>query len=292
VIDGDRPTAGPKASVPPLERTGEPIRRHAATAASRRRLRRRLTLRLEQIAVLAVLIGAWELAVSQGWIDELVSRTPLQVWDFTWQMSSSGLLWSALWSTIEATLIGFALASVVGTVVGMGLGLLPRTEAVLNPFFDAFNSMPRIAFGPVFILYFGITTTAKVALAFTVVVFIMIYNARAGIKSADPEIMRLSKALGASRLQLFQKVLLPVSVPSIFAGLRLSMIYSLLGVVTSEIIASRQGMGQLINEYSQTFKLEGVYGLLIVLAIVGMLLNAILLGAENWFLRWRPKLER
>jgi NitT/TauT family transport system permease protein len=271
---------------------GEPRRRHAASAASRRRLRRRLILRIEQIAVLALLIGAWELAVSQGWIDELVSRTPLQVWDFTWQMSSSGQLWSALWSTIEATLIGFALASVVGTVVGMGLGLLPRTEAVLNPFFDAFNSMPRIAFGPVFILYFGITTTAKVALAFTVVVFIMIYNARAGIKSADPEIMRLSKALGASRLQLFQKVLLPVSVPSIFAGLRLSMIYSLLGVVTSEIIASRQGMGQLINEYSQTFKLEGVYGLLIVLAIVGMLLNAILLGAENWFLRWRPKLER
>jgi NitT/TauT family transport system permease protein len=251
-----------------------------------------LSLRSAQLLLLLVLIGVWWLAVRLNLIDALVARSPQQVWDFTVGMWRSGELGSALWATTEATLIGFALASVVGTVVGMALGLLPRTEAVINPFLDAVNSMPRIAFGPVFILYFGITTSAKVALAFTVVVFIMIYNSRAGVKSADPEILRLSKAMGASRWQLFWKVLIPISVPSIFAGLRLSMIYSLLGVVTSEIIAAKQGMGQLISSYSGTFKLEGVYGLLIILAIVGMILNALMMAAENWFLRWQPKLER
>jgi NitT/TauT family transport system permease protein len=263
-----------------------------------RRLRSRLfsrknvLLRLMQVGFFGLVLLIWWGATSLHLIKPLVSRTPAQVWHFTWAAWRSGAIPDALASTVEATLIAFVLASVVGVIVGIALGLMSTVEKVVNPFLDALNSMPRIAFGPVFILYFGITPQAKIALAFTVVVFILIYNARAGIRSADPDVLRLAQTLGISRIQRFFKILLPVAVPSIFAGLKLGMIYSLLGVVTSEIIASRVGLGQLINSYSQTFRMEGVYGILIILGAIGLVLNSIMVGVETWILRWQAPQDR
>jgi NitT/TauT family transport system permease protein len=87
---------------------------------------------------------------------------------------------------------------------------------------------------------------------------------------------------------LFYKVLLPVSIPSIFSGLRLGLVYALLGVIGSEIIASQEGLGQLISLYSGEFRMEAVYGILIVLAVIASILNMITAAAERWLLRWRP----
>lgn len=281
---------------PPEQQSRSATPANAPGGARRRRrasgpVRRGPALRLAQAAFIAGVIGLWWLVTSVGIIKPLLSRTPADVWRFLEASARSGELFSNLGATLEATLLAFVLASAVGIVIGISLGLLPRVEAVVDPFMDALNSMPRIALGPVFIIYFGIGIAAKIALAFTIVVFILIYNARAGVRSADPDILRLSRALGATKKQLFWKILLPVSIPAIFAGLRLGLIYALLGAVTSEIIASREGLGQMIMTYSGTFKLEGVYGILVVLAIVGMLLNSIMLFVERRILRWQPPAE-
>jgi len=127
-----------------------------------------------------------------------------------------------------------------------------------------------------------------VALAFTVVVFILITSARAGVRSVDVDIMRLAAVLGANRRHMFLKILLPVATPAIFGGLRLAVIYALLGVVTSEIIAAKNGMGQLLQEYAGTFQTDAVYGIMIVLAIVAVLLNVLMNRVERHFLRWQP----
>jgi NitT/TauT family transport system permease protein len=247
----------------------------------------RLALRFWQLIFLGALVGVWELVYEYQLVNRLVSRSPAQVWDFGWQLVRTRAFWSAFASTLDATLIAAVLAVLVGIPVGMLLALTPRIEAVVSPVLDALNSMPRIAFAPVFILWFGITTTAKVALAFSVVVFIMIYNARAGVRSVDEDVIRLSKALGTSRLHLFTKVLFRYAIPSILAGVRLSIIYSLLGVVTSEIIASRMGLGLLINQYSSTFELQGTYSVLFVLALTGLGLNLGVSRVERWLLRWK-----
>jgi NitT/TauT family transport system permease protein len=204
----------------------------------------------------------------------------------------SGELWLNMKATLIATVVAFVLASAVGVVVGVALGVLPRTERVLSPFLDAFNATPRIALAPVFIIYFGITTQAKVALAFTLVVFIVLSASRAGVRSADPDALRLSAVTGANKRQLFMKVLLPVAVPQIFASLRLGLIYSLLGVVASEIIASRSGLGQLVAKYTATYQLDHVYSILILLALIATALNQLMVQLEGWLLRWQPPADK
>lgn len=239
-------------------------------------------------AVLLGFVALWWLAVGVELVDPILAKSPLQVWEVFVAAVEEGVVGPALWSTVLATVIGFALASVVGIVVGAALALLPTVSAVLDPFLDALNAMPRVALAPVFIIYFGIGTSAKVALAFSIVVFVLIFSTRAGIRSADPEILRLSVMLDASKLQTFWKVLLPVSVPSIFSGLRLGLVYSFLGVVTSEIIASEEGIGTLIVKYAGAFEMEGVYAFLILLAVVASVLNTAMAVLEKHILRWQP----
>ena len=263
---------------------------HRAARAPRRRypLRSQVALRFWQLLVLLAVIGLWQLVVSLKLVDPIIAKSPAQVFSFLRQSSESGQLWRNTAATMEAVFIAFGLASVVGVMIGITLGLLRGVERVLTPFFDAANAMPRIALAPVFIVWLGIGIDAKVALAFSIVVFIVVSAAQAGVRSADPEVLRMSAVFGITKPQLFYKVLLPVSVPSIFSGLRLGLVYALLGVVGSEIIASQEGLGQLISMYSGEFRLDAVYGILIVLAIIASVLNMITAAAERWLLRWRP----
>lgn len=245
-------------------------------------------VRVCQILLLPLTIGFWHFVAISKFFDPLVARTPGQVLTAVTKIARSGELALHLRSTMEAVFVAFALASVVGIFLGILLALMPRTERVLSPYFDAFNAMPRIALAPVFLIYFGIGTSAKVALAFSLVVFIVMANARAGVLSADADVLRLTTILGARKHQIFTKVYLPVATPAIFAGLRLGLIYSLLGVVASELIAARDGLGMLVAQYSGVFEMEGVYGVLIILALVASVLNSLMRLIERYVLRWQP----
>lgn len=245
-------------------------------------------LLVARIAVLGVVLLVWQIAAASGWIPDVLNRTPGQVGGYLKDGFSSGELGDATWATMQATLLSFALAGVTGVLAGVGVGLLPRFERVVSPFLDALNAMPRIALAPLFVIYFGIDTTGKLALGFSIAFFVVMSSAQAGVKSADPEILRLSSVLSASKIQVFTKVLIPSAVPSIFTGLRLGLIYSLLGVVTSEIMGSRQGLGQLIMKYSGVFVMESIYGILIVLAVLASLINILMTVIESRVLRWRP----
>ena len=226
-----------------------------------------------QIAVGVAFIGIWQAVYAMGWVKPLVARSPGQVGGFLVGMVRTGDLWLPLYSTVEATLAAFLLASAVGVTLGIGLGLFPRFESLVDPYISALNAMPRIAFAPVFILFFGIGQSAKIALAFSVVVFIVMVSARGGIRTVDPDIRTMVAVMNITKREMFWKILLPSAIPSIFAGLRLGVVYSLLGVVTSEILASRVGLGQLIAQYAGTFRLEGVYAIVLVLAVVASALN-------------------
>ena len=237
------------------------------------RLVARAKLTLAQLGVGIAFVAFWQFIYWLGVVKPLVARSPREVWDFLVKITTDGTLMPALYSTLEATIVAFVLASVVGVVIGIGLGLFPRVEALVDPYISAVNAMPRIAFAPVFILMFGIGQPAKIALAFSVVVFIMIVSARGGIRAVDRDIVTMATVMNVTKAQMFSKILLPTAIPAIFSGLRLGVIYSLLGVVTSEILSSRAGLGQLIAWYAGTFALEGVYAVVIVLALVASLMN-------------------
>jgi NitT/TauT family transport system permease protein len=259
------------------------------TTARRRRsgrsVRYRLGLFVARVLVGVVIVGLWQLTVEFTILDPTVTSNPSDVAIYLYDALGTSLLWTNLGATMQAMVIAFLLASSVGVVVGISLALLPRIERVVAPYLDAINAMPRIALAPVFVVGFGLTINAKIALAFSIVVFIVITAARAGVRSVDVDIMRLAAVLGTTRRQMFTKVLFPVAVPSIFGGLRLAVVYSLLGVVTSELIASR--IGQMLQQHASLFEIHGVYGLLIVLAVVASLLNNLMARLEKWMLRWQ-----
>jgi NitT/TauT family transport system permease protein len=254
--------------------------------------RETLVVRVAQVAVGLLLLGGWQLAAAVKWPDPVLAKSPVQAWDYLVTAVRTGELWSNTWATMSAVLIAWVLAGLAGIAAGLALGLMPRTERVLSPYLDAANAMPRIALAPLLIVALGIGTSAKVALASTLVFFIVLSGARAGVRSADAEWLLLSSVLGARKHQLFGKVLLPVATPAIFAALRLGLIYSLLGVVGSELISARDGLGQLIAYDSSVFQMDGVYGILVLLAVIAVVLNQLMGLAERWLLRWQPPAVR
>jgi NitT/TauT family transport system permease protein len=254
--------------------------------------RETLLVRVLQVAVGLALLGLWQLAAARKWPDPVLAKSPVQSWDYLVGAARSGALWSNTRSTMAAVLIAWVLAGLGGVVAGLALGLMPRTERVLSPYLDAANAMPRIALAPLLIVALGIGTSAKVALASTLVFFIVLSGARAGVRSADAEWLRLSTVLGARKRQLFFKVLLPVATPAIFAALRLGVVYSLLGVVGSELISARDGLGQLIAYNSSVFQMDGVYGILVLLAVIAVVLNQLMSFIERRLLRWQPPADR
>jgi NitT/TauT family transport system permease protein len=250
--------------------------------------RSRLTLLAARILFGVLLVAAWEVLADLDVIDVSAFSKPSDIWAFlTDEAFVDSEFWADFWATAQATIIATALAAAVGTAVGVSLGLLPRIEAVVTPYLDAFNAMPRIALAPVFVIVFGISTSAKVALAFTIGVFICLNNASAGVRSIDPQFRRLAHVMGANKLRLIVRVVLPGSVPGIFAGIRLSVIFCLLGVVAAELIASRDGLGQLIQAYAGVFRVDAVFGVLIVLAVFASVLNALMRRVEAYILRWQ-----
>lgn len=176
---------------------------------------------------------------------------------------------------------------IIGVPIGLTLALLPKTERIVEPYLAAINASPRTALAPVFLVIFGLSQSAKVALGFSIAIFVMIVNSRAGVENVDPDWRALMRASGATRRQFFMKILLPAAIPAIFAGVRLAMIYSLLGVVSSELIASTNGMGKLIAQYSSVFQMDRVYALIIIMVLIAAFLNNVASLIERRLTRWK-----
>jgi NitT/TauT family transport system permease protein len=177
--------------------------------------------------------------------------------------------------------------SALGIAAGLALAAWPVVDEVVDPIVTALNSIPRVALAPLFILWFGIGIESKAFAGFSLVFFILLITTRAGLKNADPDLLTIARTLCSTRLQTFLKVVVPISVPSIFSGLQLAVIYSLLGVVVAEMIASQAGLGVIVSQYAQTFAINDTFAVLIVLGILSWLLATAVRVVESRVLRWQ-----
>src|SRR5579864_3080534 len=241
------------------------------TGAKKREL---LTLYAGRLAILLGFCLVWWGVVRLGWVDKFFISAPLTVVDFLVTHFTKQIVPNAI-NTLFATLIAFVLSGVGGVLAGLLLVELPGVKRLVDPFLTALNSMPRIALAPIFILWFGIELASKVALAFSLGFFIVLMSTFAGMRNVDPVLLRLSRSLGCSPWQQFTKITLPWAVPSVFAGLKLALIYSFLGVVTSEMLASKIGLGQLIMYYSGVLRMDAVFAILFVMAVCAVILTVI-----------------
>lgn len=237
-------------------------------------------LSIGRILIFSVFLLLWWAAVHFGMVKKLYISNPWDVANFLVDHFRSEIVPHAL-NTLLATLIAFVLSSIFGVLGGLLLVELPGFKRLVDPFLTALNSMPRIALAPIFILWFGIELTSKVALAFSLGFFIVLLSTFAGLRNIDPVLLRLSRSLGCTPWQQFTKITLPWAVPSVFAGLKLALIYSFLGVVTSEMIASKVGLGQLIMYYSGILRMDAVLAMLLVMAVCAVALTMIADRIEN-----------
>jgi NitT/TauT family transport system permease protein len=243
--------------------------------------------RVWQLAILVAAVIIWQLVTANHLLSPILNATPAQVWDSFTQLARTGQLWNATEASMAAVLLAFALAVVIGAPIGIGLALLPRVERIVSPFIDALNATPRVILAPVFIVAFGIGTSAKVAVGFSLCIFIMIVNARSGVRAVDEDVVLLATSLGAKKREIFAKVLWPAAIPGVFAGMRLSLIFAIFGVVASELISSTSGLGYLAAKYSNEFQMSAVYAVLIAIMILGSVLNILMRMAERRLMRWR-----
>lgn len=241
------------------------MRDSVSTARSRTR-RTTVVVLLSQVAVLAAFLGLWQWAADSGRLKSapLFYGSPSGVYDML--TSNFGDLMSSLMATFRAAVTGFGLGVAAALVIGVILSQVPFLNRVANPYIVVLTGLPRIALAPIFVLWFGIGTTAKVALAFSLVFFIVLINVLAGFKSVNKDLVVMAQSFGASRLHVVMKVALPAAVPVLFAGLRLGLVFSILAVIASEMTAAHDGLGLDVVQYAQTMQPNGVFAVLVVLA--------------------------
>lgn len=237
--------------------------------------------------VIAFLI-LWETSAQSGLLDPTFFGRPSGIRDFLWKgFVTEGKLWRELGYTLGGAGISF----VVGSVCAVGFGLLfttyPALHRAAEPYLTLLNAMPRIALAPLFLLWFGLGIGSKIAVGVSLTFFIVLSATVAGIRGVASDHLILSKALGASPTQLFFKVTLPSAVPVIFSGLRLGLIFALLGVVGAELIAAEHGLGQTLAYLQSTFNMDGVMALLFLLALLGLGVTAIMNRIERALLAWQ-----
>jgi NitT/TauT family transport system permease protein len=243
---------------------------------------------LGRIIALLAFGGIWELLARLGLINPLFIGNPtgIIVFFFKGLFVTRELVGNLLW-TLAGTLSAFILGSVAGILVGMLFVAYPKVEQFIDPIFAGLNALPRIALAPLFLLWFGLGISSKIALGFSLTFFIVLSSTIAGARSVNSDHLTLADTLGASSTQVFRRITLPSAVPTVFSGLRLGLIYALLGVIAGEIIAAQHGLGQSLTFLAGTFQINGVFAVLLLLALLGMSLTWIMTAVEARLLRWR-----
>jgi NitT/TauT family transport system permease protein len=239
------------------------------------------------IAFICMMLALGEWLTVNRWLDPTFVGQPSGVLKFLWNNITSGQLWVDMGWTMAGTLISFLLGSVAAIAVGLLFVGFPKFEKFLEPYLNAMNVMPRIALAPLFILWFGLGLGSKIALGCSLTFFIVLSSTVAGIRGVSQDHVTLCKTLGASAVSTFFQVTLPGAVPVIFSGLRLGLIYSLLGVIGAEIIASEKGLGQSLAYLGSTFEVNGVMALLLVLAMIGVSVMKTMTWLEKRLLHWQ-----
>lgn len=240
-----------------------------------------------RVGLMVVLLGLWQLSADLGWVDRLFTSSPKDVGAFLVRVVRDGSIWAPTLYTMTEALLAFAIGGVLGIVIGTLLATMGWLDDVTRPFVTALNSLPRIALAPLFTLWFGIGMASKVYLGVSLAVIIVLVSTQQAMISVDTELIRSARALGATRLQQYRHVFIPASIPGILGGLRLGMVYSLLGVVSGEMIAAREGIGQQIVTFSNLYQMDGVLGLLLVLAVLSLIINEVMLRVERRLSSWR-----
>lgn len=240
-----------------------------------------------QLSFLLLFFVWWEMAGRWKWIDVLLFSYPTRIFANIWDYMISGELWGHLAITVGETVVGFLLGTLLGTLLAVCIWWSPFLSKVLDPYMVVFNSMPKVALGPIFIVMFGAGFNAIVVTTLSITIIVttlVVYNS---FNEVDANLIKVVRTFGGTKPQIFQRVILPASYPAIVSTLKVNVGMAWVGVIVGEFLVAKSGLGYLIMYGFQVFNFTLVLSSLLIIAVVATAMYQIVVYIERKLLAHR-----
>jgi NitT/TauT family transport system permease protein len=255
------------------------------------KLMKMLTRFLTALAAFALLVGVWYLVYFMKVLKPALFPAPHTVFERAVFLFTEGRLLVDMYSSIRRVAIGVVLGVGVAVPVGFFLGWYEKLGYFFQPLINFFRALPPIALIPLVIVYFGIGETAKTIVLFYAAFFASVVVLYEGISNIDPIFVRAAKTLGATSLEIFAKVVFPLSVPHILTALRVSLGVSWATLVAAELVAAQTGLGAVIQNASNYFQIPIIYMGIALIGILALIMDAIIRWLTGYFTKWQEGLN-
>jgi NitT/TauT family transport system permease protein len=234
-----------------------------------------------QVGILIGAVALWQAAADFGWIDGFFWSKPSAIYATMIKFFTEGDAWIDIGFTFRSTIFGFLLGTALGSLLGLSFWWSRNYAAIVQPYMICFESLPKLALAPLVILVFGMGLASKVAIATALTLVVSTLTAYAGVKAIDPDGEKLFYSLGATRWQIFRKLVVPFCLPWIISVLRVNIGLALTGAIVGEFIASQHGLGRAILYAGETYDIALVWVAVLVLSILSIIMYA----AVSWLER-------
>ena len=237
-----------------------------------------------RLASIVVVLVVWEVLGRQN---PIVASYPSAIWRAFIELGfEENRLVPAFVSTLQGLVVGFAIAAVLGIVIGFAMGRIRIVDLILDPYVSAFYATPRIALVPLLVLWVGIDFELRVTIVVLSAIFPIIINTYIGAKNVDRELVDAGRAFAASSWQLLTTVVVPGSLPYLFAGLRIGVTRALVGIIVAEMTAAVTGTGQLIIQFGRFFETDRLFVPVIILGLFSIVLAELVLWIQRRATPW------
>lgn len=251
----------------------------------------RMPRSLAMLMIFVVFIGIWQLVAVSGLVSPIILPSPGETAeDIVFvgdNLVSGGYVLTALLITLQEVLYSFILAIAIGFGLGVLVGETAFGERAVMPYLVALDTMPKVAFAPIFIAWLGFDIESKVALATFIATFPIVVGTAAGLHAADDNARMLFKTMGASRLQTLVKMKIPTGLPHFFTGLKIASVGVMAGAITGEFLGGGKGIGELIRIASTSLDTPRVFALIIYLSLIGLLIFGTVVWLQKRFVFWQ-----
>lgn len=233
-----------------------------------------------------LVIALWQFAVTWSGVSPLIFPGPWSVATALFDGFNSGEIPEHMWVTLYEILMGFLFGATLGFLLGAMIGQSALMEAVFYPYVVAFQTVPKVAVAPLFVLWFGFGMTSKVIITATIVFFPVLANTIVGLRSAPHDQIELMKAYTASSWHIFRMVRLPHALPYVFAGLDIGIVLAVIGAIVGEFVGAEAGLGYLILQRNFSMDVAGMFAILIVLSVIGTVLHSVVRRVARRVIFW------
>jgi NitT/TauT family transport system permease protein len=279
-------TAEVEAGMPQAKKAGVAV---VPSLSQRRwkRMRSTIAVFVTQCAIFVAFLVFWEHVTSRSSTLAFMFGSPSAIAGFLGQMVNDGSLFRDTYVTGLETLLGFFVGNLFGTLIGLSLWYSKFASRVVEPFVIALGSIPIIALAPIIIIWFGTGLISKVAMSTLSVVIVALVTSYKGAVGVDADQVNLMRTLGASKFQIFRKLVVPASLVDIFAGLKLTVGFALIGAIVGEFMSSSEGLGHAIFKAGSLYIIPKVFAALVVTIALALFLTFVVGNIERLLMPWR-----